>query len=152
MLYGPTGTFRTYPGSSEIEAFHGNLPHRTTFPLLSLQGALRCALACDAVCRCARADNAGVAADQDPLAPSEHRSQEDVEGESFHLSFLGRELGFALTPRFSARELSEQFIAQHGLPREHTRALRDVIENHVAEAIEGRIEEGMLGNDAEVGE
>ena len=75
-----------------------------------------------------------------------------VGSETFRIAFLQRELEFGLTPDFSSHTVAEHFCRQHGLDAIHVRAVREIVENAVAEALgDDRVAEGMLGRDVEAG-
>jgi hypothetical protein len=72
--------------------------------------------------------------------------------ETFRIAFLQRELEFGLTHDFSAHAVAEQFCRLHGLDATHVRAVREIVENAVAEALgDERVSAGMLGRDLEAG-
>lgn len=68
----------------------------------------------------------------------------------FSVDFFGRAINFTLAPDFSAHAIAERWCAEQGLGAgEHVRAVREVVEGAVADALTDRIEAGMLGKDSE---
>ena len=89
-------------------------------------------------------------------SPGTVAAQGDVHGGdteqagTFSIVFLQKELQFGLTPHFSSHAVAENFCIQHGLDATHVRAVREIVENAVAEALgDDRVYEGMQGRDVE---
>lgn len=69
---------------------------------------------------------------------------EPVGSETFSIVFLQQHEEFQLTPDFSSHAVAKGFCSRHGFPMEHVRAVRELIENAVADALgNDRIEAGM---------
>ena len=67
-----------------------------------------------------------------------------VGSETFSIVFLQQRLDFALMPDFSSHSVAESFCARHGFPAQHVRAVRELVENAVADALgSDRVEAGM---------
>ena len=79
------------------------------------------------------------------------RADRGAEGSrSFRVAFLQEELEFQLTADFSADAVAMRFCAEHGFDTTHVRAVRELVENAVHEALGAdRIAAGMQGEDSE---
>jgi hypothetical protein len=66
--------------------------------------------------------------------------------ETFSIVFLQKRVDFVLQPDFSSHVVAERFCARHGFPAQHVRAVRELVENAVADALgSDRVEAGMRG-------
>jgi hypothetical protein len=75
---------------------------------------------------------------------------EAVGSETFSIVFLQKQEEFKLSPDFSSHAVAERFCSRHSFSPHHVRAVRELVENAVADALgSDRVEAGMQGQDRE---